>query len=137
MRLFAALYPDDAAAAHLDLALGGVRAHEQVRPGGAPLVRWVPREQWHVTVSFFGEVPDGAVPDLTAALAEAAALTPPLVLALRGAGVFDRRVLWVGVGGDSDGLRALSAGAAAAAEDVGVHGDRRPRRRAHVTVARA
>jgi RNA 2',3'-cyclic 3'-phosphodiesterase len=137
VRLFAALHPDAAAGAHLDLALGAVRAHEQVRPGGAPLVRWTPRERWHVTVSFFGEVPDGAVPDLTDALAEAAAQAAPLELSLRGAGVFDRRVLWVGVGGDSDRLRQLSAAAAAAAEDVGVHVDRRPRQRAHLTVARA
>ncbi|MFC8921599.1 RNA 2',3'-cyclic phosphodiesterase [Cellulosimicrobium sp. NPDC057127] len=137
MRLFAALYPDAAASAHLDLALGGVRAHELLRPDGAPLVRWVPREQWHATVSFFGQVPDGAVPDLTAALAEVATRAAPLELSLRGAGVFDRRVLWVGVGGDTAQLRALSADVGTAAEDVGVHVDRRPRQRAHLTVARA
>lgn len=137
MRLFASLHPDEAACGHLDLALAAVRAHEPVLPGGAPLVRWTPRELWHLTVSFYGEVPDGAVPDLTTSLADVAARTAPLELSLRGAGVFDRRVLWVGVGGDTDALRTLSAEAAGAAEDVGVRVDRRPRQRAHLTVARA
>jgi RNA 2',3'-cyclic 3'-phosphodiesterase len=137
VRLFAALYPDEAACEHLDLALAAVRAHEHVRLDGAPLVRWTPRDLWHLTVSFFGQVPDGAVPELTALLTEAAASTPPLELSLRGAGVFDRRVLWVGVGGDTGALRTLSADAATAAEDAGLRVDRRPRQRAHLTVARA
>jgi len=140
VRVFAALYPGAAACDHLDLALGAVRALEVSRPDGAPLVRWTPPELWHVTVSFYGEVPDGAVPDLVAALGEAARGTPSLELALRGAGVFDRRVLWVGVGGARDGvegLRTLSAAAAEAGAEVGVRVDRRPRQRAHVTVARA
>ncbi|WP_251150779.1 RNA 2',3'-cyclic phosphodiesterase [Cellulosimicrobium sp. Marseille-Q4280] len=140
MRVFAALYPDVAACDHLDLALGAVRAQEAVRPDGAPLVRWTPRELWHLTVSFYGEVPDGAVPDLVDALTEVVDATPPLELSLHGAGVFDRRVLWVGVGGprvDLDHLRALSSAAAEAGSVAGVHVDRRPRQRAHLTVARA
>ncbi|WP_454044124.1 RNA 2',3'-cyclic phosphodiesterase [Cellulosimicrobium sp. Marseille-Q8652] len=140
MRIFAAVYPDVAASDHLDLALGAVRAHEASRPDGAPLVRWTPRELWHVTVAFYGEVPDGAVPDLVDALAEVARATPALELGLHGAGVFDRRVLWVGVGGpraDLDHLRTLSASAAEAGAAAGARVDRRPRQRAHLTVARA
>ncbi|MCB7137822.1 RNA 2',3'-cyclic phosphodiesterase [Cellulosimicrobium marinum] len=140
MRLFAALYPGVAACDHLDLALGAVRAFEPSRPDGAPLVRWTPRDLWHVTLAFYGEVPDGAVPDLVDGLADAARGTASLDLALRGAGVFDHRVLWVGVGGERssvDRLRALSAAAAECGADAGARLDRRPRQRAHLTVARA
>ncbi|MCO7273221.1 RNA 2',3'-cyclic phosphodiesterase [Cellulosimicrobium cellulans] len=138
MSLFAALRPSTAALDHLALALSGAQAQEARRPDGAPLVRWTPPELWHVTVSFFGSVPDGAVPDLAAALAPVAHETPPPSLRLRGAGVFDRRVLWVGVGGlDADALPGLSVAVAEAAGEVGVGVDRRPRQRAHLTVARA
>ncbi|MBD8079156.1 RNA 2',3'-cyclic phosphodiesterase [Cellulosimicrobium arenosum] len=139
MRLFAALYPGAAAGDHLELALSSVGAHETRLAGGSPPVRWVPRELWHVTVSFFGEVPDGAVPDLTDVLARVAGGVCGPQLALHGAGVFDARVLWVGVGGDREpvgGLRDLSRDVADAAEDVGLRPDRRPRRRAHLTVGR-
>lgn len=138
MRLFAALYADDAVRDHLALALSDAQAQETRRPDGAPLVRWTSPELWHVTVSFFGDVPEGAAPDLAAALAPVAQDVPPLSLRLRGAGVFDRRVLWVGAGGaDVERLRVLSAAVAEAAGDVGVRVDRRPRQRAHLTVARA
>lgn len=138
MSLFAALRPGVAALDHLALALSGAQAQEARRPDGAPLVRWTSPELWHVTVSFFGNVPDGSLPDLAAALAPVAREVPPLSLRLRGAGVFDRRVLWVGVGGvDADELRDLSAAVAEAAGDAGVRVDRRPRQRAHLTVARA
>ncbi|MBN0041562.1 RNA 2',3'-cyclic phosphodiesterase [Cellulosimicrobium cellulans] len=138
MSLFAALRPSAAALDHLALALASAHAQEVRRPDGAPLVRWTPPELWHVTVSFFGSVPDGAVPDLAAALARVAREAPRLSLRLRGAGVFDRRVLWVGVGGlGADALPGLSTAAAEAAGEVGVHVDRRPRQRAHLTVARA
>ncbi|MBD5788054.1 RNA 2',3'-cyclic phosphodiesterase [Cellulosimicrobium terreum] len=138
MRLFAALYPDGAALDHLALALAGVQALEARRPDGGPLVRWTAPELWHVTVSFFGDVPEGAVADLATALAPVAREVAPLELRLRGAGVFDRRTAWVGVGGeDTDALRELSVAVAIAAGDAGVRVDRRPRQRAHLTVARA
>lgn len=138
MSLFAALYPSTAALDHLALALSGVHAQEPRRPDGAPLVRWTPPELWHVTVSFFGNVPDGSLPDLAAALGPVTREAAPLSLRLRGAGVFDRRVLWVGVGGaDADALRDLSSAVAEAAGDAGVRVDHRPRQRGHLTVARA
>ncbi|UKJ64570.1 RNA 2',3'-cyclic phosphodiesterase [Cellulosimicrobium cellulans] len=138
MSLFAALRPSAAALDHLALALSGAHAQEARRPDGAPLVRWTPPELWHVTVSFFGAVPDGTAPDLAAALAPLARETPPLSLRLRGAGVYDRRVLWVGVGDvGADALRDLSAAVAETAGVAGVRVDRRPRQRAHLTVARA
>ncbi|MEK8229296.1 2'-5' RNA ligase family protein [Oerskovia sp. M15] len=60
-----------------------------------------------------------------------------LSLHLRGAGTFDDRILFAGVGGDAEALRRLSAATAEAGSDVGLRLDRRPRQRAHLTVARA
>ncbi|MHA7134883.1 RNA 2',3'-cyclic phosphodiesterase [Oerskovia turbata] len=134
-RLFAALYPSDDALDHLGLALSALGA--VALDDGRPSLRWTPRELMHLTVAFFGDVPDGAEDDLGAALDEVARSTEPLSLRLRGAGTFDDRILFAGVGGDAEALRRLSAATAQAASDVGLRLDRRPRQRAHLTVARA
>jgi RNA 2',3'-cyclic 3'-phosphodiesterase len=134
-RLFAALYPSDDALDHLGLALSALGA--VALDDGRPSLRWTPRELMHLTVAFFGDVPDGATDDLGAALDEVARSTEPLSLRLRGAGVFDDRILFAGVGGDAEALRRLSAATAQAASDVGLRLDKRPRQRAHLTVARA
>ena len=107
MRLFAAVWPPEHVLDHLDLALASVRG----APSGLPsAVRWSARESWHLTVAFYGDLPDGAVPGLSADLAEVAARTEPYELALHGAGVFSHRTLWVGVAGDLAVQRELSVG---------------------------
>ena len=66
MRLFAAIWPPEDVLDHLDLALASVRG----APSGlSSAVRWSARETWHLTAAFYGDVPDGAVPGLTADLA--------------------------------------------------------------------
>ncbi|WP_456786362.1 RNA 2',3'-cyclic phosphodiesterase [Cellulomonas sp. P5_C5] len=133
MRLFAAVWPTEDVLDHLDLALASVRG----APAGlSSAVRWSARESWHLTVAFYGEVPDGVVPGLTADLAELAVGVDPYDLALRGAGVFSHRTLWVGVGGDLETQRTVTRGCVEAGESaVGVT-DNRPRDRPHLTVGR-
>lgn len=134
MRLFAGLYPPQEALAHLDGALAGVAGEDGDL--GASL-RWVPREQRHVTLAFLGEVPDGALPDVEAALARAVVGHAPLALRLAGAGTFGDRTLWVGLAGDRDGLRDLSQDVAAAlGDEAGVVARDRAAGRPHLTVAR-
>ena len=133
MRLFAAVWPPPDVLDHLDLALASVRG----APAGlSSAVRWSARETWHLTVAFYGDVPDGAVPGLTADLAQAAAGTEPYELALRGAGVFSHRTLWAGVGGDLDAQRVLSRVCVEAGEAARGVTDHRPRERPHLTVGR-
>lgn len=133
MRLFAAVWPPEHVLDHLDLALASVRG----APSGLPsAVRWSARESWHLTVAFYGDLPDGAVPGLSADLAEVAARTAPYELALHGAGVFSHRTLWVGVAGDLAVQRALSVGCVEAGESAGGVPDNRPRDRPHLTVGR-
>lgn len=126
MRLFAALVPPDPVLDHLEAALDGVRS------GPAGALRWVPRENLHLTLAFYGEVADGAVPDLTAALAQVAATERAPELQLSGAGSFSGRTLWVGVGGEVGLVRTLMARSAEVREAGEDDGPPRP----HVTVAR-
>lgn len=118
---------------HLARALSPLRDAE-------PGVRWVRREQWHLTLVFLAAVPADAVDALVAGLRRAAAGTPPLRLALAGAGAFPRteraRVVWAGLGGDVAALGTLAEGCRDAAVAAGVAVEARPFH-AHLTVARA
>ncbi|QGQ19566.1 RNA 2',3'-cyclic phosphodiesterase [Cellulomonas sp. JZ18] len=133
MRLFAAVWPPADVLDHLDLALAAVRP----RGGPEEPVRWTARDAWHLTAAFYGAVPDALADDLAADLEALAGVTAPFELALRGAGVFSHRTLWVGVGGDVDAMSRLSAGARAVGDALGARPDDRPRNRPHLTVGRA
>ncbi|MFC3850659.1 RNA 2',3'-cyclic phosphodiesterase [Corynebacterium hansenii] len=139
MRLFASIRPPEEVREHLVTAL------RPVRDDHGPLLRWTDPDQWHLTVAFYGERPDGSVDELAGHIAAAAATTElpdALDLHLRGAGSFSGRTLWIGVGGDVAPLRDLMAACAhdpfADPDDPGVSDGSaaRERRRAHLTVAR-
>ena len=160
MRLFASIRPPEEVREHLVTAL------RPIRDDHGPMLRWPDPDQWHVTVAFYGERPDGSVDELAEHIAAAVATTefparrmdsPSLDLHLRGAGSFSGRTLWIGVGGDVGPLRQLMAGCAHGPFAIGDDGDeagggngydgghrgqrttpdgRRERRRAHLTVAR-
>jgi 2'-5' RNA ligase len=88
-------------------------------------LRLVDPALWHLTVAFFGDVDDGQAQPLAERLTRAAARTPPLQVALSGAGTFptraDRsRVLWVGLTGDTTGLARLAERCRAAGRRVGL-----------------
>lgn len=126
MRLFASISPSDAAREHLVTAL------RPVRDDLARELRWTDPEQWHLTLAFYGEQPDGAVDDLLEHLSFAAAQTPALTLCLKGAGSFTKKNLWIGVGGpqgETTKLKRLMA-------DCLLDPEERHRQRAHLTVAR-
>lgn len=127
MRLFAAVHPPAGVLAHLEAALASVRGGE-----GRGL-RWTPPEGWHITLAFYGEVPEGYLEDLALALDDVARRHRPFDAALRGAGLFDGRTLWVGCAGD--GWASLMASAGQVGMDLlGRAEDRRSR--PHLTIAR-
>lgn len=130
MRLFAAIRIDDEVREHL------VRALRPIREDRGPMLRWTDPEQWHLTLAFYGEQPDGRAAELGELLRTAAVPVPPLGLRLRGAGSFAGRTLWMGVGGEVDRLRALMADLADPADPGGAGDPLAARRRAHLTVAR-
>jgi len=131
VRLFVAVVPPDAQGTELDAAIGA--RDEQLR--------WVPPQQWHLTLVFCGEVDERVVPELTERLARAARRTDAFPLSLNGGGSFPRqatraRVLWTGLHGDTATLARLAERCAAAARRSGISLEDRAFR-PHLTLARA
>ncbi|HVT21474.1 MAG TPA: RNA 2',3'-cyclic phosphodiesterase [Mycobacteriales bacterium] len=103
-------------------------------------LRLTPSDQWHLTLSFYGETPAAVVPELAERLARAAQRSPEMSLQLAGTGSFPAdparaRVLWVGVDGDTAALSRLADRTSAAGRRAGLDIEVR-RYRAHVTIAR-
>lgn len=140
MRLFVATRPPADALDHLDRALERVREES-----GCPGLRWPDRARWHLTLAFLGDVDDDRVVRIADRVATVAARHAPVgPLRLAGAGVFGRRLLWVGVTAGVEAPGTDDAGAALRRLAVDVqHGMRREgvrlesrRWRPHLTVAR-
>jgi 2'-5' RNA ligase len=114
MRLFVATYPPDDVCDDLQRRVGGLRIGQAAASGVN--VRLAPRTNWHVTLAFLGDVADGRRPEVDTALGRAvdgwrASAAGPPRLRLAGGGRFGRgqfTVLWVGLAGDVDALRALN-----------------------------
>jgi RNA 2',3'-cyclic 3'-phosphodiesterase len=91
-----------------------IELHDDLRPGLAQVqgelkksradVRWVPVDNIHLTLKFFGNVPDDEIEALAQAARQAAGEGPPLQLQATVAGAFPSpqapRVVWLGLGGD-------------------------------------
>ncbi|WP_416971423.1 RNA 2',3'-cyclic phosphodiesterase [Streptomyces sp. 4F14] len=131
MRLFAAVLPPDHVCAELDAVVGELNTLPD-----AESLRWTGREGWHITLAFYGDVADDAVPALSAGLARVAHRTEPFALAVRGGGEFGQgRVVWAGVSGDVAALRSLAGRVEDAGREAGV--ELEPRRyQPHLTLAR-
>ena len=126
MRVFAALRPPPEVLGSLEAAL------EDVRASSGLSLRWTDPAQWHLTLAFRADLPEGSVEETLGRLAELAAAHAPLRLELAGAGVFAHRTLWAGVGGQTQALAALMAEPLLGEDAV----EARTRRRAHLTLAR-
>lgn len=126
LRLFFALWPDDATRRHLAKASRPALK----RCGGRP----VPARNLHLTLAFLGDVPADWVPAIRAAAGEVA---PPILdLELDRVGQFPAaRVAWLGPARVPAELARVAAELWAAVAPVGVAPDRRPFR-PHVTIAR-
>lgn len=118
MRCFIAIPLDRALAREVS------RLPRQLAPALPPdAVRWVRVDQLHLTLKFFGDVPEHRVPALKERLRQACSAGTPLRLALSGLGCFPNparpRVVWIGVSGDIDALRQLQERVATATADFG------------------
>lgn len=135
MRLFIAIEVTEAwraaAAAQQRALLDAlpIEMHRSLRP--------VREELMHITMRFLGEVDDGGIDPLQAALDG----VPPFAvrLALDRAGTFGPAprtgVVWLGVGGEVRALRGIAGDIERALRLIGVKGDDRPFA-AHLTLAR-
>jgi len=112
LRLFAAVLPGDE-------LLEGITAFQYTAAKTIPssLVKWIPRDNLHVTLQFLGDTPEDRVPDVLAAMKRAAGgvgiatadgRSRGLTLATTAAGAFPTlrrpRVLWLGLSGDTAAL---------------------------------
>jgi 2'-5' RNA ligase len=86
-------------------------------------VSWVKPENVHLTLKFLGGVEEARVPLVKRAVQEGLRREGPLVLTLAGLGVFPNprspRVVWVGVGGDTERLQNLQESLEQALGEVG------------------
>lgn len=131
MRLFVAAYPSDVAVASLAAALPVLP--ESWRP--------VRQEHWHLTLAFFGDVPEDRLANLVERMRRGARRSAVPVLGLAGGGTFPAsagraRVLWTGVTGAREPLVRLADRATAAARRAGIAVDERAYR-PHLTIGRA
>ncbi|MEU6714896.1 RNA 2',3'-cyclic phosphodiesterase [Nonomuraea sp. NPDC046802] len=132
MRLFAALVPPDEV---LDEISRAIAPHV----GQVPGLRWPDRDTWHITLAFFGEVPDHVLPELEVRLARAVRRYNVLDLAFSGFGAFSSarraRVFWAGVTGDS--MVRLADSVKAGARRAGAAQTDEKRFHPHLTLARS
>jgi RNA 2',3'-cyclic 3'-phosphodiesterase len=125
IRLFVALgLPDD------------LRDELSAMCGGIPGARWVPEENYHLTLRFIGEVPGWQAQEVDEALSGIRA--PGFELTLRGLGTFQKSgrvsALWVGVE-KTEPLVFLQSKVETALQRIGLEPERR-RFAPHVTLAR-
>ncbi|MEN0653458.1 MULTISPECIES: RNA 2',3'-cyclic phosphodiesterase [Hyphobacterium] len=123
LRLFAALPVPDEIAERL--------VHLQK---GVPGAKWSPRENFHITLKFFGDMDEATAEDLDAELA--CARVQPFQLALKGAGSFgktDPHAIWIGVESHPS-LMLLAQACDRAARRAGLVAEKR-RYTPHVTLA--
>lgn len=130
MRLFAAVVPPQGALGELEDVVGRLRAR-------VPGPRWTTRDSWHLTLAFYGEVPEATVPDLAARLGRAASRTGAFPFRVAGAGHFGGAFLWAGGSGDVHALRRLAERAQAAGRKAGLDLGEPRRYRPHLTLARS
>ena len=104
--------------------------------GGIPGARWVPEENYHLTLRFIGEVPGWQAQEVDEALAGIRA--PGFDLTLRGVGTFQKAgriaALWAGVE-KSEPLLFLQAKVETALQRIELEPERK-RFAPHVTLAR-
>jgi 2'-5' RNA ligase len=132
MRLFAALVPPDDV---LDEISHAIAPHV----GQVPGLRWPDRATWHITLAFFGEVPETVLPEMEVRLARAVRRHSVLDLAFAGFGAFSSarraRVFWAGVTGDS--MIRLAESVQAGGRRAGAVQTDDKRFHPHLTLARA
>jgi 2'-5' RNA ligase len=113
-----------------------VKAQLGAMAGGIPGARWIPPENYHLTLRFIGEIEPWRAEEVDAALA--AVRAPRFDLALAGVGIFEKggRIQSLYVPAErSEALARLQTKVETALQRVGLEPERR-RFTPHVTLAR-
>ena len=106
---------------------------------GISSVKWCVAPQVHVTLHFFGIVPDTGIQKINGIVGPLAAACHPFEIGLKDVGYFPDRhnpvIVWLGVGGETDALEALQMKIEKSLAVAGFACEKRPFR-AHATVGR-
>lgn len=123
-----------------DPARAALHALRQRLTPRLPGANWVPRENYHVTLLFLGEVDARETPAVCRAASAVTRAREPFRLGTGGLGCFPNakkpRTLWAGVTAGSSELRALHAGLEAAMLDLGCYRREERSYEPHLTLAR-
>jgi len=118
---------------------GLARLRSKLQRNEHGFVKWVDPGGIHVTLKFLGNIPAGQVAEITGAIGEATQGISPFHLEISGLGAFPSvrqpRVLWVGVGGETDKLSRLQQNVDSALAALGFAREERPFA-PHLTLAR-
>ena len=102
--------------------------------------KFVPKENWHVTMLFLGDVKDQLLPQLEKAMELAIQDVKPFVLYLDGIGAFPSikkpNILWAGVKGDLEPLQLLYEKLLVEIKKTKIPFDAKPKYTPHLTLAR-
>jgi 2'-5' RNA ligase len=102
-------------------------------------VKWVRRENLHLTLQFLGQVPAAQINDVCRAVTDAVADAEPFALEIRGAGAFPNtrrpRTVWLGVTAGRDALVAVQKRVQKALKKLGFRPEDRPFS-PHLTIGR-
>lgn len=132
VRLFVAVPLPDTLKAEIGAAMSGLKQRLSFR-------KWVHPDDLHITLKFIGEAPPSAIGAIETALERVAARSTPFPLALAGIGTFGAgpapRVLWLGLGGRLEPLKALQSDVERQLASLGYEPEGRPYA-PHITLAR-
>ena len=96
--------------------------HERAEKAGVKL-RWVPPENLHLTLKFFGDIPRATVPAIERDVTRIVANEPPITLDIVGIGAFPSlakaRVLWAGLREDTPRIAQIQRRVEDAMETLG------------------
>ncbi|MEE9198911.1 MAG: RNA 2',3'-cyclic phosphodiesterase, partial [Dehalococcoidia bacterium] len=116
------------------------REIDRLRAALPASMRWVRPDSVHLTLKFLGAIPQEQVPAIVDSLRTACREVGPIRLRTGLLGCFPNlrhpRVLWMGVGGDTEALVALQGRVDSAVEPLGFAREGRPFV-PHLTLARA
>jgi RNA 2',3'-cyclic 3'-phosphodiesterase len=105
----------------------------------APKVKWASPQQMHLTLKFFGDLSEETIKKISAALPAVTSDIDPFSLTLKGIGAFPNRyrprVLWVGLGGETESLKGLQRKTEEALLPLGIPKEDRPFQ-PHLTLGR-
>ncbi len=92
--------------------------------------RWKYIDNFHLTLKFLGEIPDSQVKDICNVIDELCSISEPFTLNISELGMFrgsgNIRVLWLGVGGQTDRLLKLQTKLDMMIETLGFEREKRP-----------